>query len=148
MKAAKALTTIAALLALSLAASAPVQAARGGHGGGHYQGGHGGGYYRGGHGGHYYGHSGVHWGFYFGGWPYYNSWYYPPYPYYYPYSPYYGGTVVVPSGPTTYVERGDEQAAPEAQSWWYYCPESKTYYPYVKQCPGGWQKVSPQPPAQ
>jgi hypothetical protein len=141
MKAAKLLTTIAALLALSLAASAPVQA------GGRYGGGH----YHGGHGGHYYGHSSVHWGFYFGGWPYYGSWYYPSYPYYYPYGyPYYGGAVVVPSGPTTYVERGDQQAATErpAQSWWYYCAESKTYYPYVKQCPGGWQKVEPQPPAQ
>jgi hypothetical protein len=137
MKAARAALAVVALCALSLAASAPAQA----HG-----------YYRGGH---YSGHSNVHWGFYFG-WPYYNSWYYPTYPYSYPYGygypyyPYYGGTVVVPSGPTTYVERGDQQAAPErpAQSWWYYCPESKTYYPYVKQCPGGWQKVEPQPPAQ
>lgn len=147
MKAAKATLAIAALCALSLVASAPAQA--GGHGG--YHGGH----YHGG-GGHYYGHSNVHWGFYFG-LPYYSSWYYPPYPYYYPYSypyypyyPYYGGAVGVPSGPTTYVERGDQQAAPEAsaQSWWYYCADSKTYYPYVKQCPGGWQKVAPQPPAQ
>ncbi len=23
--------------------------------------------------------------------------------------------------------------------------ESKTYYPYVKECPGGWQRVTPQP---
>jgi len=148
MKATKAALAFVALLALSLAASVPAQADRG-HGS-----------YHGGHGGHYYGHSGVHWGvylgvpFYYPG--YYSSYYYPPYysPYYYPgyggYYPGYGSTVVVPSGPTTYVERADQQAAPEApaQSWWYYCPESKTYYPYVKQCPGGWQKVAPQPPAQ
>ena len=137
MNAARGALAIVALCALAV--TAPAHADRG--------------YYHGGHGGHYYGHSNVHWGFYFG-LPYYSSWYYPPYPYYYPYSypyyPYYGGAVGVPSGPTTYVERGDQQAAPEAsaQSWWYYCADSKTYYPYVKQCPGGWQKVAPQPPAQ
>ncbi|HXZ51258.1 MAG TPA: hypothetical protein VEH51_04590 [Burkholderiales bacterium] len=147
MKAAKGVLAIVALCALSLAASVPARAD--GHGG-HY---HGGGYYHGG--GHYYGHGYAGWGVYFG-LPYYSGWYYPPYPYYYPYGygypyyPYYGGAAGVPSGPTTYVERGDQQAAPEApgQNWWYYCPDSKTYYPYAKQCPGGWQKVAPQPPAQ
>ncbi|HUL00131.1 MAG TPA: hypothetical protein VLX29_04670 [Nitrospirota bacterium] len=34
----------------------------------------------------------------------------------------------------------------EAQQYYrYYCQESKTYYPYVKQCPGGWMKVVPTP---
>ncbi len=147
MKTARALLAIAGLVALSLAASVPAQARSGGHGG--YSGGHGGhsgghgGYYGGGHGGHYHGYSGSY-GFYFG-WPFYSSWYYPPY--YYPSYPYYP-QAVIPSSPPVYVERGDEQAAPQAQSWWYYCTESKTYYPYVKQCPGGWQKVAPQPPAQ
>jgi len=36
------------------------------------------------------------------------------------------------------------QAAPAQSSYWYYCAESKTYYPYVKECPGGWQRVTPQ----
>ncbi len=37
-------------------------------------------------------------------------------------------------------------AAP-AENYWHYCAESKNYYPYVKECPAGWQKVSPQPPS-
>ncbi len=35
--------------------------------------------------------------------------------------------------------------AQHPQGTWYYCAESKTYYPYVKECPGGWQRVTPQP---
>lgn len=71
-------------------------------------------------------------------------WYYPPYygPYY---SPYYYPPAV-PAAPTTYVEQGGAQSAPPRTSYWYYCAESKTYYPYVKECPGGWQRVAPQPP--
>ena len=89
-------------------------------------------------------------GFYFGvpvaGFPY----YYPPYyPYYYP--PYYPTTIVVPSQPTVYVEQGSQPSAqPQLQQqptgYWYYCGDSRAYYPYVKDCPGGWQRVSPQPP--
>ncbi len=68
-------------------------------------------------------------------------WYYPP-PYYY-----YPPVVAVPSSPPVYIERGDPQPAPEqARSYWYYCPDSNAYYPYVKHCPGGWQRVVPQPP--
>ena len=68
-------------------------------------------------------------------------WYYPPYysPYYYP------PAVAAPAGPQTYIEQGGAQAAPAQSSYWYYCAESKTYYPYVKECPGGWQRVTPQP---
>ncbi len=98
---------------------------------------------------------GGHVGVYIGGpflWP----GYYGPYPYYAPYySPYYYPPVVtVPTGPTTYIEQGETQAAPEQapeqapSASWYYCAASKTYYPYVKQCPGGWQRVAPQPPPQ
>ena len=29
---------------------------------------------------------------------------------------------------------------------WYYCQNAKGYYPYIKQCPGGWQQVDPKPP--
>ena len=71
-------------------------------------------------------------------------WYYPPAPIYYP--------VVVPSQPITYIEQGSSQSAPAANTngggnWWYYCDGSKGYYPYVKECPGGWQRVSPTPPS-
>jgi len=69
-------------------------------------------------------------------------WYYPPYYYYppYPYPP------VAPAAPTTYIERGGAQPAPsQKSSYWYYCEASKTYYPYVKECPAGWLRVVPQP---
>ncbi|MBI3375282.1 MAG: hypothetical protein HY017_26480 [Betaproteobacteria bacterium] len=31
-------------------------------------------------------------------------------------------------------------------NYWYFCPDSNAYYPYVQQCPGGWQHVVPQAP--
>jgi len=46
-------------------------------------------------------------------------------------------------GPPVYVER-DPPAAPAAPVWWYWCAEANAYYPYVKECPGGWQRVPPQ----
>ena len=70
-------------------------------------------------------------------------WYYPPYysPYYYP------PAYAAPAAPPTYIEQGGAQPAPaqQSQGFWHYCAESKTYYPYVKECPGGWQRVAPQP---
>jgi hypothetical protein len=33
----------------------------------------------------------------------------------------------------------------EEQYYWYYCPDSRNYYPYVKKCPEGWLKVVPSP---
>ncbi len=76
-------------------------------------------------------------------------WYYPPPVRYYPYDPYYAPPVaVVPRSPPVYIERGDSAgAAPQQQDYWHYCPESKTYYPYVKECPGGWERVVPRPPS-
>jgi hypothetical protein len=77
-------------------------------------------------------------------------WYYPS-PYYYAPRYYYDPGVTVPYSPPEYIERGDAQTAPEqavpeqARAYWYYCADAKAYYPYVKQCPGGWQRVAPQP---
>jgi hypothetical protein len=38
-------------------------------------------------------------------------------------------------------------AAPAAvmpvAEYWYYCQEHAAYYPYVQECPGGWQPVLP-----
>jgi len=34
----------------------------------------------------------------------------------------------------------------DEQNYWYYCPDAKAYYPYVKDCPKGWLKVVPAPP--
>jgi len=83
-------------------------------------------------------------GLYFGvpliGW----NWYAPP-PYY-AYPSYPSQVVVVPAQPQTYIQQEATQAAPLVQGYWYYCADAHAYYPYVKQCPGGWQRVSPQPP--
>jgi hypothetical protein len=78
-------------------------------------------------------------GFVFGGpgW-YYPGYYYPPY-YYYPQG------VSYPAEPTIYIERGDAVAEESrgSQGYWYYCKESRAYHPYVKHCPGGWEKQIP-----
>lgn len=71
----------------------------------------------------------------------------PLWPWYYPYRPYYYPPVVavpVPPAPApVYIEQQAE--VPAAQSYWYYCNSSRTYYPYVQQCSEGWQKVMPRP---
>lgn len=59
---------------------------------------------------------------------------------YAPYYDYYPPAYVAPN-PPVYVER----EPPAEPVWWYWCPEAKAYHPYVKQCPGGWQRVPPQP---
>ena len=75
----------------------------------------------------------------FGGWGYASPFYYPPPAYYYPSAPYY---------PPVYIEREYGQPVPQqpAPAYWYYCPDAKAYYPYVKECLGGWQQVAPQSP--
>ncbi|HUW36524.1 MAG TPA: hypothetical protein VMV91_04260 [Rhodocyclaceae bacterium] len=40
-----------------------------------------------------------------------------------------------------------EPLAPGGQ-WWYYCGKPRGYYPYVKQCQVGWEKLPPTPPGQ
>jgi hypothetical protein len=91
-------------------------------------------------------HSRVVVGFNFGypGW--YAPYYYPPPAYYYP--PAYYPPYAAPATPTTYVERSDvaEEAPAQPPATWYFCREANGYYPYVKQCPGGWMRVPAQPP--
>ncbi len=93
-----------------------------------------------GHGGH------VRFGVVVGGPVWWGPGYYAPYGYYPP--PYYYGPAYypwAPAAPPVYVERGAARPAPHA-SYYYYCAASKGYYPYVKTCPGGWQRVLPQAP--
>ena len=56
-------------------------------------------------------------------------------PYYYPPPRYF-----VPPAPPLYMEQSPDP------NFWYFCPESNAYYPYVQQCSGGWQQVVPQSP--
>ena len=71
------------------------------------------------------------------------------YPYYAPYSyypPYYAAPVVVQQQQPVYVEQPAPQVQPQQPAgYWYYCNDSRAYYPYVRECPAGWQKVAPQP---
>lgn len=98
---------------------------------------------------------GVYLGFGGPAWPGYGP-YWGPRPYWG--APYWGPTVVVPLAPPVYppmvVERSpevyverDAPAAPPptATQWWYWCGSANAYYPYVKSCAEGWQKVPPQP---
>ena len=129
-KRAAARALLAGLIGLCLSGS--VLAARGGHSGhsggrsGHFAGS--GGFHHGGH---------VHHRVFIGG-AIYAPLYYPP-PYYYPPTYYY-------PPPVQYVEPYPAPSAPQS-SYWYYCPDSGAYYPYVQQCPSGWQQVTPQPPS-
>jgi hypothetical protein len=122
----KSIKWIFAAMVLSLAASGAALADPGHHGG-------------------YRGHDHLGIGIYWGpgwGWP----WYYPP-PYYYPPT-----VVAVPSAPPVYIEQSPPAPVPQAyapapqDNSWYYCGSSRTYYPYVRDCPEGWQRVAPQPP--
>jgi hypothetical protein len=112
----------------------------GGYGwGGHY-GGYGGGwgYGRGGYYGGYYGGIGI--GIYGPGLGYYGS------PYYSPYYAYPPAVVTVPVAPPVYIQQANPQPATQPQAnYWHYCRNPEGYYPYVKECPDGWQQVAPQP---
>ncbi len=132
---------LAALLALALAAASGTAFARrgggfGGHGGhasfsrgahsggAHFRGGaHFGGFHR----------SRTHIGFFVGA-PLFSSAYFPYYDY--AYAPIYSAPLAI-----EYIEKEPQARSPN--DYWYFCPDSKTYYPYVHDCSGGWQAVEP-----
>lgn len=85
---------------------------------------------------HHHRHHGAHWGLYVGvplGLALYgaSSLYQAPPP------------VVVRPAPQVYIEQPTFRAPP--QTYWYFCSNPQGYYPYVAQCPGGWQRVLPSP---
>lgn len=62
---------------------------------------------------------------------------------YSPYRWYARPPVIVQQAPVTYVQR--EPAAGAASSdYWYFCPDTRTYYPYTQTCPSEWLQVVPQ----
>lgn len=68
------------------------------------------------------------------------AWYFyptPVYPYPSPWEP-----TVTPVSPLA-----DAALPPPPTQYWYFCPSSRTYYPYVATCPVGWQKVPASPPS-
>ena len=141
-------STVALVLACALAT--PVHAWQGGRGGGY--GGHGayGGGYYGGHGG-YRGY-GSYGGWWWGGFALraavtglaFQSAYWGSAPYYGvpSYAPYYAEAAYAAPAyiPQTYIEQ--QPIAPRVNvSNWYYCKESRAYYPYVRTCKAGWQAL-------
>ncbi|HTD06542.1 hypothetical protein [Undibacterium sp.] len=71
-------------------------------------------------------------------------------PAYYPY--YYPDVVVSPAPATVYVDPSAAVVAPGSgqpsqSNDWYYCHNPDGYYPSVRVCPSGWQRVPAQPPS-
>ena len=129
MKTLKILMVVMLVVLVTFLLVPPANALR--HGGGHWGGGRG----------HYGGYGYGWWGYpYSWGYPYW--WNYPYYPYYGPY--YYEGypePPVLPEGVNPPAESGQQQP-----SYWHFCQDPEGYYPYVKDCPGGWVTVVPPKP--
>lgn len=78
---------------------------------------------------------GIHFG------PAWGPMFYPP-PFYYPPSP----PIIIERAPPVYIEQAPPVVVQrQSSNYWYYCDASNAYYPYVKECPSGWQRVSPSP---
>lgn len=82
--------------------------------------------------------------------PYFGPWGYAPYfydPFFYSRRWNDRPIVIEQPAPQVYVEQPQAyaQAAP-TNNYWYFCEAAQAYWPYVKECPGGWQRVVPQPP--
>jgi hypothetical protein len=113
------------LLLGSIMASGEV-AARGGHGGGH----------AGGHAGPAGGHSG-HSGHFSGGGHFAPRFHAGVFIGAVPFAPFY---LYPPMTPGRYYG-----APPAGTPFWYFCASANAYYPYVADCPEGWQEVVPEP---
>ena len=132
------LVGILALLTLCMAWAAPVSAQGHRHGHGH------------GHGQHHQGpRVSLSFGHYFGPWGY-SPYFYDPFFYSRRWNE--RPIVIEQPAPQVYVEQPQvySQAAPmpqaAANNYWYFCEAAQAYWPYVKECSGGWQRVIPQPP--
>ncbi len=90
-------------------------------------------------------HPGYYSGYYSGFYP--NYWAGPSFSYSAPI--YTSPPVVIQTQPPVYIERPavTAEAPAPASAYWYYCASSKSYYPYVSDCPEAWQRVPPVPPS-
>jgi len=96
-------------------------------------------------------------------WPYWPDYYGFGYGYVPPTYVYGPAGVVTSTGGVVYIEReagtvSTQQAPPEAPvaapttplppggQWWYLCNSPRGAYPYVRECPGGWERVPAVPP--
>jgi hypothetical protein len=57
---------------------------------------------------------------------------------------YYGPGYYYSPPPPVYIEQSPAPLEQDSQ-YWYFCPSARSYYPYVGECPEGWQRVLPQP---
>jgi len=65
--------------------------------------------------------------------------------------PFYYSPAVVLAPPSTlpvFIQQEQPQTVQPQANYWHYCQNPEGYYPYVRNCPGGWQQIAPQPPAQ
>ena len=78
-------------------------------------------------------------------------WWYDPYYPYSPYYPYYYPPPLPPPmirrpAPPPEVQATPAPALPSTEPTYWYCFNTKQYYPETTQCPGGWQQVVPRSP--
>lgn len=66
------------------------------------------------------------------------------------FNPYYSNPPIarIPAFPPIYVQQRETIKAQPKTNYWYYCQNPEGYYPTIKECPGGWLQVAPQPNAQ
>ena len=75
------------------------------------------------------------------------AWYFYPAPIY-PYPDYVADIYYDPGMVAPPPEAPVAPVAGYQPGYWYYCPPSGAYYPYVQSCPVPWTPVSPTPPSQ
>lgn len=71
-------------------------------------------------------------------------------PIFYPYPPIYyvppPQVIFVPAQAPVRVEQAPPLAPPPPPPDWLFCRKTNAYYPYVRECPDGWEHVPAQPP--
>ena len=68
---------------------------------------------------------------------------------YYPAYSYPQPVIIQQAPPDIYIQQAPQPApaVAQGQAYWYYCQDPQGYYPYITNCPKGWLKVVPTPPA-